>query len=88
MQGSGQDAPAYYGEALKRLDSHGTDSVYHGASRARILHRLGRTEAAESVFLSLIEANPGNLDLKNDYAEMLIDWKKYDEALEILEPIR
>lgn len=76
-------AQAYYREALRRLDR---DSAGYSAelARGRILHRLHRSDEARAQYQKLLERYPADAVLRNDYAEMLIDERRYDEALALL----
>ena len=75
----------YYNEALTRLDRVENPSTDQQRAQARILYRTGKPDEAESLYLSLISSYPQDLDLKNDYAEMLIEQKRYDEATKLFE---
>lgn len=76
-----------FGEALELqqdiYSSFDGDPLFlsmHGAT----LRHLGRLEEANSIFKKALEIDSDSPALKNNYANLLIDLKRYPEALEIL----
>ena len=76
-----------FGEALELqqdiYSSFDGDPLFlsmHGAT----LRHLGRLEEANSIFKKALEIDSDNPALKNNYANLLIDLKRYSEAHEIL----
>ena len=54
-------------------------SLYAAASR-----RVGKFQLADSLFKRALSISPNTLEIQNNYANLLIDLKRYDEALKIL----
>lgn len=81
-----EKAGRYFQEALKRLQKKDATSPYEQSMEARLHYRLGRRIRAESLFRKLLEQRPGDIDLKNDLAEMLITDGRDNAALELLPP--
>jgi tetratricopeptide (TPR) repeat protein len=79
-----QRAAKYYGEALRRLQKVERPDLYQQSLEARIRHRLGERQEAEQRFRALLEQNPRAADLRNDLAQLLVEEKRWDEALELL----
>ncbi len=85
--GAQETARDHYRESLRRLATWPELGAYELTVKARALHRLGEAPAAEEIYKSLLARNPLDRDVRNDYAELLIDLKRYDEALELLKPL-
>ena len=81
-----EKAGRYFHEALKRLRKKDATSPYEQDMEARLYYRLGWRMRAESLFRKLLEQRPGDIDLKNDLAEMLIADGRDEEVLELLPP--
>ena len=81
-----QRAAKYYGEALRRLQKVERPDLYQQSLQARIRHRLGERREAERRFRQLLEQNPRTADLRNDLAQLLVEEKRWDEALQLLPP--
>lgn len=77
-------ARARYDEALRRIERRPDRDLYAETVRARILLRTGRPDEAFGVYRRLLALHPGDLDLRNDLAELLIERGRYDEALALL----
>jgi predicted Zn-dependent protease len=75
------DAQVYYARAL--ADIKGNDL---GASldHAHLLYRNDRIDEAMALYQQLLEKNPKNKTVRADYAEMLIESRKFDEASLVL----
>ena len=81
------------GNFLQCLDCPITsESIYQDDSsylsmRAACLRRLGDLAKSQSVFLKAISIDPASIEIKNNYANLLIDLGKYTEASELLDEI-
>lgn len=74
-------------DILSELESSlANDSNYLGLYGAA-LRRSGDLVASEKYFLRALESDPNSLILQNNYANLLIDSKRYDEAYTILSKI-
>ena len=51
---------------------------------AATCRRVGKLELADSLFKRALQISPDILEIQNNYANLLIDLKRYDEALMIL----
>ncbi len=76
-------ARAHYEEALRLMGA--SRVAGRNPIRATILSRLGRRGESIDLLRRLVAQNPGDDDLRNDLAETLIDAKRYDEAMALLE---
>ena len=79
-----------YADALTLLQE--LSSVYgedpgHISLLASTYRRLGQFEQASVYFKRALSLDPQSLSIKNNYANLLIDLKKYDLALEMLDGI-
>lgn len=81
-------AAEYFTEAMRRIDAHQRNDLYSLTVRARILYKLGKAEDAVQALRTLVASYPDNISLRNSLAELLIDLKRYDEALELLEKFK
>ncbi len=54
---------------------------------AAVLRRLNLLTRAEDVFKQALSIEPESKEIKNNYSNLLIDQKKYDQAIEILNNI-
>jgi len=81
-------AQGYYKTALERIDHDSSPAYAALVARARICFRLGRIAEADRLYVSLLTQHGQDQDLRNDYAEMLIEEGRFDDALRLLNASR
>jgi predicted Zn-dependent protease len=81
----GSEANQHFDEAQAGLSLKSKDNFNDRIMEARILYRKNNVEAAIQIFRELLSERPGNKALRADFASMLMEAKRYDEAKSILE---
>lgn len=85
-----QDTALYtrhYGRFLERTEGSVADNAYFLRQRAHALYRTGDPDRALEVLVSSGRAYPEEVEIVNDTAAILIDLKRYDEALSLLKTL-
>jgi tetratricopeptide (TPR) repeat protein len=82
--GARSKARVYYGQALRQIERIESPSVEARVAHAQALYRLGYTQRAVQDYRRLVADQPRNGDLRADFAAMLLDATKYDEADDVL----
>lgn len=75
------EAQPYYAQALS--DIHGSD-LTASLDQARLLYRNNRPDESIALYRKLLNEHPDNKTVRADFAEMLIESKKFDEASLVL----
>jgi Tfp pilus assembly protein PilF len=83
-EGKRSQARIYYGRALRLIERLPSPPVEARAVRARALFRCGYSQQGLNEYRALIAAEPRNGDLRADYASLLLEAAKYDEADDVL----
>ncbi|MFQ5738754.1 MAG: tetratricopeptide repeat protein [Acidobacteriota bacterium] len=73
-------ARSHYDQALKELSRLSEKGLEAQLIEAHILGRTGRTERAVEIFRSLLEARPDDQNLRADFAGLLMEQRRYEEA--------
>ncbi|MFC3226856.1 hypothetical protein ACFOGJ_06430 [Marinibaculum pumilum] len=73
-----------YRQAAALIDAQAAPSFDARILRAQIAHRLGRSGEAIAIFDRLYAERPGDLGLRDDFAEVLLDLGDVDRARSIL----
>jgi predicted Zn-dependent protease len=81
----GSEANRHYEEAQAGLALKTKDNFDDRIMEARILYRKNDVEAAIQIFRELLSERPGNKALRADFASMLMEAKRYDEAKSVLD---
>jgi|APSaa5957512622_1039677.scaffolds.fasta_scaffold03318_5 tetratricopeptide (TPR) repeat protein len=84
--GDPQRAAKYYGEGLRRLQKQeqGATDLYRQSLEARLRYRLGEQDEAERRYRDLLVRHPNATDLRDDLAQLLVEERRWDEALELI----
>jgi tetratricopeptide (TPR) repeat protein len=77
-------AKSLYRSALTALRADSRQSLEPQLLEARLWNRVGETEKAYHMFKKLRRENPNDLSLKGDFADFLIEHRRYDEAEALL----
>jgi len=83
-----QRARKYYQEGIRRLQKkvlRSTD-LYHQSLEARLRYRIGERIEAENRYRDLLVRHPDATDLRDDLAQLLVEERRWDEALELIPP--
>lgn len=83
-EGKRSPARVYYGRALRLIERLASPSVDARAARAQALLRCGNAPQGLREYRALIATEPRNGELRADYANMLLEAGKYDEADDVL----
>jgi tetratricopeptide (TPR) repeat protein len=86
LQKRGGEAKRIYERVLAQLHSVKNSTIDAGLTEAKVLNRLGRTEASEAEFKRLLEHSPEDrIAIISAYAQELIDTRHYKKALDVLD---
>jgi thioredoxin-like negative regulator of GroEL len=83
-EGKRSQARAYYGRALRLIERLPSPTAEAHAAHAQALFRSGYMDRALREYRTLIADEPRNGDLRADFAAMLLEASKYDEADDVL----
>jgi tetratricopeptide (TPR) repeat protein len=78
------EAREAWGRALARLEDARVRTYAMRVTEALTLHRLGRSDEAVAAFKALREERPKDANLLGDYANVLLDLGRRDEAAALL----
>ena len=74
-------------QILVQLESSFSDDPSFLSLYAATCRRLSRFQKAEILFQKALSLNPESLQIQNNYANLLIDLSKYDQAYDLLQSI-
>ncbi|HTA46274.1 MAG TPA: tetratricopeptide repeat protein [Bryobacteraceae bacterium] len=83
-QGKRSKARIYYGRALRLIERMPSPPVEARAAEARALFRCGYMQRGLKEYRAIIADQPRNGDLRADFAALLLEAAKYDEADDVL----
>jgi Flp pilus assembly protein TadD len=84
QEGNGFKARVHYEEALAEIQKARPKTFHMRTMRALALHRLGKLEASVAAFDDLTREQPENTHLRADYATILIQAGRHDDARRLL----
>ena len=87
LQSNEEMAVIRYRDFLRLTRDSENSDAYFTRQRAKALFRTGEISRAYKLLEKAIEQFPNEVEIANDYAELLITQKEYDKALEVLNRI-
>jgi tetratricopeptide (TPR) repeat protein len=79
------EAPPFYRRALEQIRAVPARDDAIRQTEAAILHRLGQVDAAAALYRDLLRRHPRDVQLRADFASMLIDTRRIPEARAVLD---
>ncbi len=80
------EAKVFYNRAFDQLSNTPEKSFYDRVTLAHLLYRKEGLASVAALFRELIRENPDDKSLRADFAEILMENKRYDEAFAVLSP--
>jgi predicted Zn-dependent protease len=77
-----------FAQALQLIESVAKPDLHTEEAKAHLLYRLGEIARATELYAALLARRPEDKDLRADYATMLIDLGKVDEARALLQNVQ
>jgi thioredoxin-like negative regulator of GroEL len=77
-------AKVYFRRALEQIAAISDPALPLRATQAALLSRLGEASQALALMADLVKERPADRNLRADYANLLMDNKRYDEAKRLL----
>ncbi|PIR38692.1 MAG: hypothetical protein COV35_05895 [Alphaproteobacteria bacterium CG11_big_fil_rev_8_21_14_0_20_39_49] len=78
--GKNDKADEYFNLAYKQISEIKNKNIYQMITEASVLYRINRVEDSFDLYDKLLKENPENKSLRVDFAQRLIENKRYTEA--------